>query len=415
MAVASISLRMAWRNLWRHSRRTWLTLGAMIFSNTLLIFMIALQIGSYTMMIDNSLRAFTGHLQIQAEGYLDEQKMRQVVPDVVSLAAAVRQQLGTDEVAARAVGFAMASSRERSFGIQITGVQPDWEPRVSSIPGLVSRGRYLADNNAEEIVIGSVLARNLKVDVGDEVTLLGSGYDGSIAAAIVVVAGVFESGMVDLDRSIAQIPLGTFQQVFSMDGAGHSVVIAAPGLDVVAAWKASLQGLLVQRGDDSLVALDWDQLQPGLQQAIKADLSSSIFMYMVLVVLVAFSVLNTQLMSVLERTREFGIMIALGLKPGRLSRLVVTETAILASVGLAIGVSIGFCITLYLHYAGFSYPGMEEMAGRFNLPSRIYPSLSLIPLFAGPAFVFAGSLLASAYPALRIHRLQPVEAMRAVQ
>ncbi|WP_075185151.1 ABC transporter permease [Teredinibacter haidensis] len=410
MAV-NISIRLAWRNLWRHKRRTWLTLGAIIFSNTLLIFMIALQQGSYTMMIDNSLRAFTGHMQVQARGYLDESKMRMVVPDVVQLAGEIRAQLHVKTVSARAMGFAMASSEDRSFGLQVTGVQPQFEPKVSSLPGLVVRGHYLKNVDADEIVIGSVLARNLKVDVGEELTLLGSGYDGSIAAVIVKVVGVFESGMVDLDRAVAQIPLRTFQQVFSMNGAGHSVVIAAPELDIVDQWRQTLSSNI---SNENMVVLSWDELQPGLKQAIQADMSSAAFMYLVLVALVAFSVLNTQLMSVLERTREFGIMMALGLKPGRLSLLVLSETTILAGLGLLLGLCLGFCITLYLSHAGFSYPGMEEMAGRFNLPSRMYPTISCLSMLLGPSFVFMGSIAAALYPALRIHKLQPVAAMRAV-
>ncbi|SMF29134.1 ABC-type transport system, involved in lipoprotein release, permease component [Alteromonadaceae bacterium Bs31] len=411
LAIVGPSAKMAWRNLWRHSRRTWLTLGAMIFSNVLLVFMIALQAGSYSMMIENSLRAYSGHIQIQAPHYQQEQKLRQVVPSAIALAQQSRTLLNNENIAARAVGFAMASSEERTFGIQVTGVEPRYEPLVSTIPGLVNKGRYLDKVDAQEIVIGSVLARNLKVAVGSEITLLGGGYDGSIAAAIVTVVGIFESGVTELDRSLAQIPLVAFQQTFAMGSNGHMVVVSAPNLDVVPQWKTELQQNLV---DKNLEVLDWNELQPGLRQAIQADMSSAAFMYLVLVLLVAFSVMNTQLMSVLERTREFGIMMALGLKPSRLSWLVINETSMLAGLGFCIGVFFGFLLTLYLSYTGFSYPGMEEMASKFNMPVRIYPSLSLLSLSLGPGFVFLGSILAAVYPALRIHRIHLVSAMRAV-
>jgi ABC-type lipoprotein release transport system permease subunit len=136
-------------------------------------------------------------------------------------------------------------------------------------------------------------------------------------------------------------------------------------------------------------------------------------MYGVLVVLVAFSVLNTQLMSVLERTREFGVVMALGLTPGRLGRLVIMETAMLGIAGMLIGALIGGLVTLWFTYNGFSYPGMDEMAANFNLPDRFYPKATILTLFLGPAVVFVGSILSSLYPALRLHRLHPVEAMRA--
>jgi len=407
----NLVLRLAWRNLWRQPRRTWLTTGAMVFSNVLLVFMISLQFGMYRLMIENSLQAFTGHMQVQARGYLDEQKMRQTIPDVAALAGHLRQALGSDEVAARATAFALASSEDRSYGVAVFGVEPQYEPNVSNIPGLVREGRYLQDSGTAELVIGRLLARNLKVGVGDELTLIGSGLDGSFAAVVAEVVGIFDSGVADLDRTIAQMPLAAFQDVFYMQGAGHQVVVNAPRLGEVAELEQRVASLLPQGRD--LVVQDWDALVPGLKQAIQADISSAVFMYAVLVILVAFSVLNTQLMSVLERTHEFGIVLALGLKPGRLGRLVLLETALMGGMGLLIGALIGGVLTAWLGVHGFTMPGMEEMGAKFNLPSRLHPQVTVASLLSGPAVVFLFSLLASVYPALRLLRLQPVEAMRA--
>jgi len=407
----NVVLRLAWRNLWRHSRRTWLTIGAMVFSNMLLVFMMSLQFGMYGLMIDNTLKVFTGHLQVQAPGYKDDQKMRQIVPNVVPLAERLRRELDSDEVAARAWAFGLASSEDRSYGVGIYGVEPTFEPRVSSIPGLVEEGRYLVDSNADEIVIGSVLARNLRIDVGDELTLLGSGLDGSFAAAVVEVVGIFKSGVPDLDRNVAEMPLGTFQDVFYMHGAGHQVVLFADSLLDVEALRQRVEGLLPT--DEGLVVHDWDTLQPGLKQAIQADISSAFFMYFILVVLVAFSVLNTQLMSVLERTHEFGIVMALGLKPGRLGRLVMLETTLMGVVGLILGALAGGVVTSWFTTNGLAIPGMEEMAVQFNLPARMYPSVNVLTLLLGPFVVLLFTLLAAVYPALRLYKMRVVDAMRA--
>lgn len=407
-----IVLRLAWRNIWRQPRRTWLTIGAMVFSNVLLVFMISLQFGMYGLMIDNTLKSFTGHMQIQAPGYIDEQKMRLTVPTVVPFASDLRDELPAARIAARGTTFALASSEHRSIGIAVFGVEPEHEPHVSSIPGLISQGRFLTNNDAAEIVVGDVLARNLKVDVGDELTLLGSGRDGSFAAAVVDIVGVFRTGVKDIDRSIAEIPLGLFQDMFFMEGSGHQIVVSAPVIDEVPALVTQVEARMP---DDGRVVLhDWDALQPGLRQAIQADMSSAFFMYGILVILVAFSVLNTQLMSVLERTHEFGITMALGLKPGRLGRLVLLETLIMGLVGLAIGVLLGFALVSWLGVTGFAYPGMEEMAAQFNLPARFYPQPNLITLFSGPVVVLLFTVISAMYPALRLHWLRPVEAMRAV-
>ena len=383
----------------------------MIFSNLLLVFMISLQFGSYRMMIDNTLKSYTGHMQIQRQGYNDDPKIRNSFKAIIPLAENLRKQLGTTRIGARGLAFAMTSSEQRSYGLQILGVEPDFEPNVSTLPGLINKGRYFSNSYAEEIVIGSVLARILRVDIGDELTLLGSGRDGSFAAGVVIVTGIFDSGNTDIDRSMAQLPLGYFQSLFGMQDQGHSIVINADDLSRAAPLQEKARAIL--RENDELVVLGWKDLLPGLQQAIQADLASAWFMYTVLIVLVAFSVLNTQLMSVLERTREFGVMLALGFKPARLSRLVITETLIMSALGLTMGVLLGVMLTYYLSIVGFSYPGMEDMASRFNLPDRMYPGLSFLSIFLGPGIVFIYSILASAYPALRLFKLQPVSAMRA--
>ncbi|WNO10237.1 ABC transporter permease [Teredinibacter sp. KSP-S5-2] len=411
----NITLRLAWRNLWRNRRRTWLTVGAMIFSNVLLIFMISLQLGSYQLMIDNTLRTFSGHLQIQHPDFLDDPKLRFIIPDIEQLAEQVREALHSDQVAARSMAFVLASSEQRSYGIQVTGVQPEFEPRVSSIPGLVVQGRYL-NGGTNEIVVGDVLAKNLKVSIGESITVLGSGVDGSFAAGVLTVVGIFDSGMIDIDRSMAQISLKDFQAMFSMNTDGNTITILANGLDEVQSLNVKLEQLISQQENTFSTVpkvRDWQALVPGLKQAIQADFASAWFMYAVLIILVSFSVLNTQLMSVLERTREFGTMMALGVRPARLCRLVFTETFLMSVLGLSIGVGLGFLLTLYLNHVGFMYPGVEEMAERFNFPSKIFPSVSLLAIGMGPSAVFVGSLLAALYPGLRLFFLQPIEAMRA--
>lgn len=410
--ASALSFRLAWRNIWRQKRRTWLTALAMIFSNVLLIFMISLQFGSYDMMINNTLRMFSGQIQVQRDGYQAGQKMRQSMEGIRELASSIRQQFPLASVAARANAFVLVSSEDRSFGTRIVGVEPANEPGVSTIPGLLTDGRYLKDADAAEIVIGSVMARNLNVKVGDELTFLGSGLDGSFAAGVVSVVGIFDSGSQDFDRSLAELPLGYFQDVFAMGNAGHVIAVSVADLKTVPAMLGPLRSIIGSQ--DELVVLDWETLMPGLKQAIQADMASAWFMYAVLIILVAFSVLNTQLMSVLERTREFGVIMALGIKPRRLALLVLLETFLMALLGLVVGVLLGSLLSGYFAQTGFAYPGMDELAAKFNMPPVVYPSLAPISVMLGPMVVFVFCLFAAVYPALKLFVLRPVEAMRAV-
>jgi ABC-type lipoprotein release transport system permease subunit len=229
---------------------------------------------------------------------------------------------------------------------------------------------------------------------------------------MVTVVGVFDSGSQDMDRSLAELPLGYFQEVFTMDNSGHVIALAQDDLSAVPALAEALRTMLGDHED--LAVLEWEVLTPGLKQAIQADFTSAWFMYGVLVVLVAFSMLNTQLMSVLERTREFGVIMALGIKPRRLAMLVLLETFLMAALGFLIGVLLGALVTAYFAHTGFAYPGMDEVAAKFNMPAVIKPALDSISLTLGPAVVFVFCLFAAIYPALKLYGLRPVEAMRAV-
>jgi ABC-type lipoprotein release transport system permease subunit len=408
----TILLRLAWRNLWRHKRRTWLTASAIAFSAMLLVFMITLQLGAYDMMIDTTLRVYTGQMQVQHDGYKDKPQMRTVVPDAAALATRLREGTGYATIAVRAQGFALVSSAERSYGVPVIGVQPEFERGVSTLPHLVKEGRYLADSRAPELVVGRALARNLKLGLGDELTMLGSGRDGSVAATVLPVVGFFESGNPELDRRLVMMPLATFQETFSMGGDAHVIVVSGPSYETIPQTKALVERLVADQ--PGLVVLDWDQLVPGIKQLIQTDMVQNWITYIALIVIVTLSIMNTFLMSVLERTREFGIMLALGASPLRLGAMVTLESAFLTLLGLAIGVAVGGGIAVWLHFEGFTFPGMKEIYAQFGLPGVIHPKLSFAGFTLGPAVIFVFTLLAALYPALRIRKLQPVEAIHAV-
>ncbi|MDG0980818.1 MAG: FtsX-like permease family protein [Halieaceae bacterium] len=393
--------QLAWRNLWRHKKRSWLTIGAMVFCNTLLIFLVGLQVGNYRMMIDNTLGVLTGHIQVQTPGYLDSPKLRESMGDSEDLIKEIRATLGTNiKVAPRLAGGALLSSENRSFGAQILGVDPTLEQEFGLLAGTIGQGRWL--NSGTEIVIGETLAKNLQVSVGDELTLLGSGYDGSFAANVLTVVGIFQTSMADMNRGLALIPLAEFQYTFSADNQLNVMAIALPKFGETEDAKARLSTVLAAK---QLVARDWNELVPGLRQAILSDVISAFFIYLVLVVVIVFSVLNTQLMAVLERRREFGTLLALGIAPVQLGRLVFTETLFLGLLGLTIGVAGGLALNYYLSLHGLQFEGMEEMASKFNISARMYPEISWFTTLAGPSLIFCGAIMASVWPVFKARAL----------
>lgn len=408
----SIDLKMAWRNVWRNPRRTLLTLAAIGFACLLLVFMLSFQFGSYDAMIDTAVKVHTGHLQIQARGYNEKREMRRVVPSPVRVERILE---GIPEVVAytfRSNAFSLVSSEERTYGCLIIGIDPQREVRVSRIKSLIRRGRYLSESRPYTALIGESLAKNLRVDVGSELTILGQAKDGSIAAAVVTIAGIYSSGQDVFDRSAVHIRLADFQEIYGMGGSVHEVVAIARSLeDVRRIKKAVAAAIGREKSDSPLAVLDWQELMPGLAQGIKIDLISGLIMYLLLILVVAFSILNTFLMAILERTREFGVMMAMGTSPARLTRLLLIESSVIAVIGVALGVFAGTLVTLYFQFHGIDLAGASEILRQYGISGRLYPRLSLLSASIGPCAVLLITALAALVPALKVRRLRPVEAL----
>ena len=411
-----IDLKMAWRNIWRNPRRTLLTVLAIAFACVLLVFMLSFQFGSYDSMINSSVKISTGHLQIQARGYRKHHDIRKVIPDPQPILRIIEAMPRVQACTTRAGAFAMASSASRTYGVMVIGIQPQAEARVSSLAHTIRKGEYLSgpinDQGIAGALVGRLLARNLKVGIGDDITILGQGRDGSVAASVLKVKGIYASGMDEFDRSTIHIPLKAFQDIFFMQQAVHEIVVMGQDLGTVSAIKADLtrrlQGL---PGEPPLAVLDWDELLPGLRQAISMDLVSGAIFYLILIMVVAFSILNTFLMAIMERTHEFGVMMAMGTRPGRLIRLVLTESAGMTLVGVTVGVVLGLALTGYFQVHGIDISGSSELLRQYGIPGRIHPRLTFLSAATGPAAVFLITLAAALLPALRIRRLKPVDAM----
>jgi len=411
----SIETKMAWRNIWRNPRRTILTICAITFASVLLVFMLSFQFGSYETMINTSVKISTGHLQILAENYQEKKNIRFVISDPQAIADRVAK---IPEVAAytfRGQAFSLISSKDRTYGVVVTGIIPQREAIVSRLKKLVRDGNFLSANDINQAVVGRLLAKNLRVTIGAELTMLGQGRDGSIAATVVQVKGIFSSGIDEFDRSAIQIPLSTFQDIFSMDDTVHEIVVIAKSLSDVSMIKSKIQADLVGvNSRRSLKTLDWQDLMPGLRQAIEMDLVSGLIFYGLLIIVVAFSILNTFLMAIFERTKEFGVMMAIGTSPRRLTKVLLVESMAMTLIGIIAGIILGIVVTYYFQVHGIDFSGGSELLSQFGISGRMYPKLSLLSVSIGPFMVLFFTFFAALYPALKIRRLRPVEAMTAI-
>jgi ABC-type lipoprotein release transport system permease subunit len=397
---------LAWRNLWRNPRRTWLTAGGIGFAVWLLVFGMSMQDGTLMVMVDNGARMLSGHVQLQHPAFQDDPRLEHLLSDGAAL---VRRAEATDHVTAalpRAEAFALASAGERSYGAQVLGVVPARERAASTLPGMVEQGRYL--QGPGEAFLGTVLARNLRLSGGDEVVLLGTSREGGVAAPVADVVGTVATGQPALDRSLLQIDLDDFRAAWNLGGgAVHSVVLLldrATAADDVVRALASADG----------VALGWQELMPEMQQTIEIKRVSMQLFFAVVTVIVAFSVVNTFMMTVFERTREFGMLMALGMRHVAIVRQLCMEALWLAALGVILGLVVSGVLVGVLARTGIPLPAdAAEIMARYNMPGRMYPAFNQWSAVAAAAVMFVGTQLAVLVPALRVRRLQPVEALRA--
>lgn len=406
----SMDRKMAWRNIWRNPRRTLLTVAAIAFACLFLIFMLSFQFGSYETMINAAVSLRTGHFQIQHPRYQENQTIRHTVETPGLVADILDQTDGIQAYTYRAEAFSIVSSTDRTHGALVIGIDPVQTARVSSLKSLIRKGAYLSKGDTDQALIGGLLAQNLQVSLGDELTLLGQARDGSVAAAVVTVKGIYRSGQDDFDRAGVHIPLDYFQQVHAMNGAVHQVVAVVDCLSRVPAITRKVEARLRATGH-SLAVLDWSELMPGLKQAISMDLVGGLIFWFLLIVVVAFSILNTFLMAILERTREFGVMMAIGTAPGRLTQILLMESLFMTGVGMGAGILLGAGVTLFFQHHGIDLGGAGELLEQFGISGRVYPRLSLLSAAIGPGMVFVITAVAALYPALKVRRLKPVDAM----
>jgi ABC-type lipoprotein release transport system permease subunit len=406
-AHALLTVRIGWRNLWRNPRRTWLTAGGIAFAVTLVVSFMALQEGQYEVMIENATGLMTGQIQIQTADYIEDSRFEDVVPGMDSLMGLVESTPGVAALTPRVEAFALASADERSFGAQVLGIDISRERETVRLVNLMAQGRAI--DGPGEAVLGTVLARNLGVGIGGEVVVLGAGKEGGVAAMVLNVVGLMRTGMAEPDRVIMLAHIGEVQEAFGLEDEAHTIVIQVDELDDSTVVAARLRAQM----PDGLQVRNWDEVLPELVQGIEADRIGGRLFFTIILVLVVFSVVNTFIMTVFERTREFGMLRAIGLRPFRIIMMVQWEALFVCAIGVAIGLAIAGSLIAWLGSVGL-YLGeqVQEYAAQFYMTDRMYPAFSVVSVVTAPLVMFIGTQLAAIIPSLRIWQLKPVEALR---
>lgn len=426
--VRAVFARIALRGLARNPRRAALTLGALGAGLAAYLFLGALSQGFFLQMRDNATGLVAGHLQIEVKGFRDELDAKLALADSAGLLARVRASPFVAAATPRLQAMAMLSSPTQSEPVMLYGVDPEAERAVTGLHRQVREGNYLSPDSSREIIIGRKLAERLGVRLGEKIVVLAPAADGTLGSAAWRVAGVFETDNDVLDRNVALTSLAAARELLGVPretatapslargprlgpiGEAATVVVRLKDIETLEAAAASLAGALTTPGQE---VVTWKILVPEAVQMLELIRVNLYIILLVVFAVVALGVANTLLMAVLERTREFGLQLALGTRPGLIVRTVLYESLVLGVLGLGAGIVLGALIVGYYHANGLDLTAYAAAAKAIpGMTGVVYPTIVPGNVWPPVAALFLTSLIAALYPAWRAARLDAIRALR---
>jgi ABC-type lipoprotein release transport system permease subunit len=418
MSGAKLALRLGWRNLWRNARRSLITIGAIGAAFAFLIVIIGLMGGLREQMLRNGTRLMLGHIQLHHAEYFPDRNINDTLEgspneNLEAFMDRLVSMPGIETAAPRVQTFGLLSTGEFSAGAQLLGLDPDRESRLTTILHELDVGRGLDTAGGYSLLLGTELARELNAVVGSEVAVVCQAADGSMGNALFTVVGIVRTGLRNLDRSLALAHYADLQDLLVLDPERiHELALAIDDPQAADRIAAALNaGLLPERVE----ARSWGDLAPQLRDYLALSEGSATFVIALVALFAALGVLNTMMMAIFERTREFGILNAIGMKPGLLLRSLLAESLFLALLGLALGLLAGSIFLQHMSVYGWD---LSAWTGELSLmDARVDPILRGVWVWDQIAWAAAGlaisTLLAALIPGRRVFTLDPVEAMTA--
>ena len=405
--VLKLYLLLGWRNIWRHPRRSILTFLAIILGLMLFTLTRAIQLGTYEKIIEKAVRTHTGYIQIHANGYMENQSLEYLISSKEHIHAILEQDPEVSLITERINSEALIASDEGTTGTSVIGVDPAKEFKVTTLGAKIKEGTLLKGEG--DVIIGERMAKNLKVSVGSEVILIANGADGSLGADRFTVSGIFRTGVAEFDRSVVMIGIQDADLLYSMSGAVTEMVIHLNDFSQVEERTLQLKKMLFS---EDVEVHSWKELLPEMVQTITLDNIGGLIMLWFFFIIVVAVILNTILITTLERVKEFGIMMALGLKPSRIFFMISFEAAILVLIGTLIGIALSWTAGSYLEAHPFGLgETVSQMQEEMGFSPLIYTRMSAGLLLSWGSALFVASMVVALYPAFKVARLSPLKAM----
>lgn len=414
----SILIMLAWRNLWRHRRRTVITLSSIGIGFGLAVLFIGIGDGSHNSMIRNAINLGEGHITVQPRGYLEAPANHKYLAHGRTLEQQITNLHIPAIISPRISLQVLASTANNSVGAALEGMTISGDPRVQMLKPQLIEGRWLEPDDHRGILIGDGMARKLKAKIGSKVVLMAGKQGGDSQAQLGRVRGIFNSRVDELDDYLILSDLNFSRRFLEGEGADEEqepvtrFAIFLDDPDSMEQWKDILKQAVA---DNRVAVLDWQEVMPQLVQFIVIDDAGNYVFLIIILVMVVFGIVNTVLMSVLERTREFGLLRALGLSRRHLLLLVFSESLLLSFLAVVIGWIVGGGTHFWFSTHGIDFSALMKdgtaIMGTFMDPI-VYTELSAHRVVQLTSIVFIATLASGIYPAIKAARVTPVAALR---
>jgi ABC-type lipoprotein release transport system permease subunit len=405
-------LRLAWRNIWRHRRRTIIIVLAMSLTLALMMFYDGLMSGFTDAIYGNAVKVLGGNIQVHASGYRAQANSTPLLPlsdpqAVIKAAEANPLVLGATQ---RINTGGLVTNHEGAFAVGITGVQPETELKLNIIGQYVKAGRNLTSADGDAILIGKGLADAMSVQVGDRITLVGRSQHQQMRQRTMTVVGIYDLGMADIEKQTVYISLGEAQSLYDLGGQSTEVAVFLKKLGqeaaVIQGMKSSLNGYEIE---------SFEANYPDLASAISTKGGVMDIFSVVIIAIAGVGILNLLLMAIYERTREIGMLGAMGLRPAQISLLFLLEGIMIGLVGVAVGIVFGLAINGLLMKVGLDFSSLSGVTSYMALiKGKIYPSWGTEKLLMRASVVAIISALAAVIPAVEAGQREPAEALHYV-
>jgi len=402
--------KIAWQNIKSNRRRSISTIALNSILLALMIFFIAFQDGAHFKVFRDSIEIYSGYLQIQGEDYYAHPNYDNLIYNVKGIKDALSQKQGIKTLTSRFETFALFSGEGDSVGGMLIGIEPEAESEISRLKRSLITGNYLQKDDYGQVYLGVDLAEKLEVGLGDEIAFISSATDYSIAAAKIKVKGIFKTNLMDFDGQMAFVNMSFMEEEFLAYNTASSIVILPKNPRKL---TSLVQEINTDLNHNKYTVVQWKQTLKSLVQSMKLDELMAYLTLAILVMVVFFVIMIFYVISIFLRTREIGIMKAIGTRPRQIANILITESLILTTISIVIGATIGISISAYYYYNPLVMAILDsDLYSQFGLIDNTIPTeLTYYNVFGSIFTIFTINMLAIVYPLLRINSLTPIEAI----